>query len=183
MYKVIIIALIVTVISIVVFSAVENVTNSIVSNGSYASSVLSDADTISITITGEVTRPGTYVVDLGASLAEVLKKASGATSNADPLAYNTDYICEDGMSFYIAPIYDNGDTCAVTPISKQNINTGDKAALMEIPGFGDAIATSILSYRTGTALFNRIEDIKNVPGIGEATFTKARDHMTIKEAA
>jgi competence protein ComEA len=182
MYKIIIIVLIVTVISIVAFSALENVSNGIVSN-SYASSVLSDSDTISITITGEITRPGTYIVDLGATLAEVLKKASGATSNADPLAYNTDYVCADGMSFYIAPIYDNGDTCAVTPISKQNINTGDKAALMEIPGFGDAIATSLLSYRTSTALFNRLEDIKNVPGIGEATFTKARDHMTIKEAA
>ncbi|OPZ34187.1 MAG: ComE operon protein 1 [Tenericutes bacterium ADurb.BinA155] len=181
MYKIIIVVLIVTVISIVAFSALENVSNSIVSSD--VSSITSNKDAISITITGEVTRPGTYVCDIGATLAAVLKKASGATSNADPLAYNTDYVCEDGMSFYIAPIYDNGDTCAVTPISKQNINTADKATLMEIPGFGDAIATSLLSYRTSTALFNRLEEIKNVPGIGEATFTKARDHMTIKETA
>jgi len=53
---------------------------------------------------------------------------------------------------------------------------------MEIPGFGDAIATSLLSYRSSTALFRRLEEIKNVPGIGEATFTKAKDHMTLKDA-
>lgn len=180
MYKVIIIALIVTVIAIVAFAAVENVTNQMV--GTISSSLESDADTLSITISGEVTRPGTYILEVGSTLNEVLKKASGATSNADPLSFNTDYVCENGMSFYIAPLYDNGDTCAVTPISKQNINTADKSALMEIPGFGDAIATSLLSYRSGTALFRRLEEIKNVPGIGEATFTKAKDHMTLKDA-
>ena len=95
MYKVIIIALIVTVIAIVAFAAVENVTNQMV--GTTSSSLESDADTLSITISGEVTRPGTYILEVGSTLNEVLKKASGATSNADPLSFNTDYVCENGM--------------------------------------------------------------------------------------
>jgi competence protein ComEA len=180
MFKIILIVLVCTVAGIVVFAAVENFTDQIVSYSESAASI--DSDFITITISGEITRPGTYIVDAGASLQEAIKKASGATSNADPLAFNTDYICEDGMSFYIAPIYDNGDTCAVTPISKVNINEADKEGLMAIPGVGDSIATALITYREGTALYRRLEEIKNCPGIGEATFSKAKDHMRLKNA-
>ncbi|MCQ2742927.1 MAG: ComEA family DNA-binding protein [Bacilli bacterium] len=177
MYKVIIAVLVVTVIGIVAFAAVENATNGIVSG---PISTMTDIDMLTCTISGEVTRPGTYLVDAGGTLADLMSKASGATSNADPLAFNLDYVLEDGMSFYIAPIYDNGDTCAVTPISKVNINTAEKTELMNVPGFGDAVATSLVNYRNETGLFYRLEEIKNVIGIGEATFTKAKDHITLK---
>jgi hypothetical protein len=43
---------------------------------------------------------------------------AGATSNADPKAYDTSFILRTSKPSYIAPIYDNGNTCAVTPISK-----------------------------------------------------------------
>jgi len=180
MFKIILIVLVCTVAAIVVFATVENVTNQIVS--SPGNSAIVSSDFITITISGEITRPGTYIVDIGATLQEAIKKASGTTSNADPLSFNTEYICSDGMSFYIAPIYDNGDTCAVTPISKVNINDGNKEAIMGIPGIGDSTASALIAYREGTALFRRLEEIKNVPGIGEATFAKAKDHMRLRNA-
>lgn len=179
MYKVIIIVLIVTVVGIVTFAAVENMSGAIVAG---TTSSLVDSNMLTCTVSGEVTRPGTYLMDIGTTLGDLLSKASGATSNADPLAYYPTYELADGMSFYIAPIYDNGDTCAVTPISKVNINTADKATLMQVPGFGDAVASSLITYRSETSLFYRLEEIKNVVGIGEATFTKAKDHITLKAA-
>ena len=181
MFKIIIFVVIATLIVIVAFSVVEGDINADAYNTSNSISADKD-DSLTVTLSGEVTRPGTYYLVKGATLGQAIEKASGVTSNADPLCYETDYIVESGMSFYIAPIYDNSNTCSITPLEKVNINAADKAALMNVPGFGDAVATSLLEYRSSTSLFHRLEDIKNVPGIGEATFTKARDHITLKSA-
>ena len=50
---------------------------------------------------------------------------------------------------------------------------------MGIPGIGEAKATSIIEYRTTTGLFQTIEDIKNVSGIGDAIFESIRDYITV----
>ncbi|MBP5091562.1 MAG: ComEA family DNA-binding protein [Bacilli bacterium] len=181
MFNIILFVVIATLVGIVAFSVIEGDINADSYNTSHVISGDKD-DSLTITITGEVKRPGTYYVVSGSTLAQALEKASGVTSNADPLAFETDYIIDSPMSFYIAPIYDNSNTCSITPLEKVNINTADKAALMNVPGFGDAVTTSLLEYRSTTSLFHRIEDIKNVPGIGEATFTKARDHIILKSA-
>ncbi|MBO4541139.1 MAG: helix-hairpin-helix domain-containing protein, partial [Bacilli bacterium] len=117
------------------------------------------------------------------TLGDAMDLAGGPTSNADPLAYNTSYTCENGMSFYIAPLYDNSNTCSTSPISKVNINTANKSELLNVPGFGDAVSSALIDYRTNVATFGRIEEIKNVSGIGEATFRKARDFITLRSAA
>jgi len=182
MAKILIIVLIVTVVGIVGFSVVDRVSSAI-TDGTTTSTSADTDDMLTVTISGEVTRPGTYLVDEDSTLGDLISKASGATSNADPLAYNTDYVLLNNLSFYIAPIYDNGDTCAVTPITKVNINEDTKSTLMTIDGIGDAIATNLISYRESTSLFYRIEDIKNVTGIGDATFTKIKDHIRLKNAS
>ena len=50
---------------------------------------------------------------------------------------------------------------------------------MGIPGIGEVKATSIIEYRTTTGLFQTIEDIKNVSGIGDAIFESIRDYITV----
>ena len=64
--------------------------------------------------------------------------------------------------------------------SKQliNINTASKNELKTLTGIGDAKADAIIEYRSKNA-FTRIEDIKNVSGIGEAAFEKIKEHITI----
>ena len=63
--------------------------------------------------------------------------------------------------------------------SKININEATKEELMQIPGIGDVKATSIIEYRTTNGLFQSIEDIKNVTGIGDSTFESIKDYITI----
>lgn len=60
-----------------------------------------------------------------------------------------------------------------------NINTADLNKLTEIPGIGEVKAKSIITYRTENGLFKTIEDIKNVSGIGDATFEKIKDYITV----
>lgn len=62
---------------------------------------------------------------------------------------------------------------------KININTASVAELDTLPGIGPAIAQRIIDYRTAHGPFNKIEDLMNVKGIGQATFDKLKDLVTV----
>ena len=62
---------------------------------------------------------------------------------------------------------------------KININTADSTQLQEITGIGPATAQKIIDYRTSNGRFKSIEDIKNVSGIGDKTFEKMKDQITV----
>src|SRR3989344_594520 len=63
--------------------------------------------------------------------------------------------------------------------SKININTADYDELQAIIGGGPVIAQRIIDYRETNGPFRVIEDIKEVKGIGNKTFDKMRDQITI----
>ncbi len=62
-----------------------------------------------------------------------------------------------------------------------NINTAGKEELISLNGIGEVKASAIIRYRKENGLFESIEDIKNVNGIGEATFQKIKDKITAGE--
>lgn len=59
-----------------------------------------------------------------------------------------------------------------------NINSATQEELMTLPGIGESKAKDIITYRTEKP-FTSIEDIKNVPGIGESLFAKIKENITI----
>ena len=136
---------------------------------------------LTVSVSGEVVKPGTYILELDTDLADLIDAASGVTSNADELAFDLTYLLENNQSFYIAPKYDMSDVCAIEPINKVNINTDSKETLMSVNGFGSAISDAVIAYRADNQ-FKRIEDIKNVSGIGNATFEKIKNYITIRSA-
>lgn len=135
-----------------------------------------------VDISGEVNSPGVYKIDNHTRLYQVIDKAGGVTESADLNMINQAEILEDGAKIIIPEI---GSTAADTPSAsspqsngKVNINTADEEALKTLNGIGDAIAARIIEYRAQNA-FNSIEDIKNVNGIGETTFNKIKDSITV----
>lgn len=177
--KVIAIIVAVTIVALVAFAAVDHMINA--PTVTAISSSIVDENALTATISGEINRPGTYVLSEGAKLIDLITAASGTTSNADTLAFNTDFVLQKKGSYYIAPIYDNGNTCAVTPIVKANINKASQEDLISIAGFGKAAASALVSYRASTT-FYAIEEIKNVSGIGDATYISVRDKITLRDA-
>ena len=63
---------------------------------------------------------------------------------------------------------------------KININTATQTQLETLPGIGSSTATKILTYRKEKGKFTKIEDIKEVSGIGDAKFEKIKDYITVK---
>ena len=180
--KIFIIALVATIGLIVVFQVLDS---GVLFNGEQedVSTLVDDgsnSSSINVTIQGEVTRTGTYMMNEGSTLYDLIQVASGTTSNADELAYDTSYVLKDGYTFYIAPKYDMNDVCSMTPISKVSINNASSDQLQTVSGIGATVANAIVSYRTANGNFGRIEDIKNVNGVGNATFEKIKNYITLR---
>ena len=62
---------------------------------------------------------------------------------------------------------------------KININTASKEELMTLPGIGESKALAIIAYRKELGRFTSVEDIKEIPGIKDAVFSKIKDFITV----
>ena len=182
MFKVIIVALVVTVVAIIATTVVDNMTVNDTYSQSIGNNQSADENLIAVSLDGEIRYAGTYYLEEDSTLKDAMDLAGGPTSNADPLAYNTSYILENGMSFYIAPLYDNSSTCSAAPITKVNINKAEAEELQAVAGFTKTVASAIVSYRVSKS-FEAIEEIKNVSGIGAATYLSCRDKITLRDAS
>ena len=63
--------------------------------------------------------------------------------------------------------------------AKVNINTASAEELETLPGVGPAMAQRILEYRKANGPFKRVEELLNVKGIGEKSFQRMRDKVTV----
>ena len=61
-----------------------------------------------------------------------------------------------------------------------NINTASSEELQTIPGIGPSKAEAVVEYREENGMFQTIEDITNVSGIGEKSFERIKSSITVK---
>ena len=62
--------------------------------------------------------------------------------------------------------------------NKININKANKSELMTLNGIGESTANKIIEYRKNN-MFDSIEDIKNVSGIGDSKFEKIKNYICV----
>ena len=149
---------------------------------------------IIIHITGEVENEGIIKIKKDARIADVIDEAGGVTNEADLSKINLAYSVKDGQKIYIPNINDKenegeyiteeaGDEVIVegeVKTSKVNINTAKQTELETLTGIGPSIALKIINYREENGEFKTIEDIKNVPGIGDAKFENIKENICVK---
>ena len=68
---------------------------------------------------------------------------------------------------------------AVQPARQVNINTANSQELQGLSGIGPVLASRVIDYRNQVSLFYDIEDIKNVSGVGDVTFQKIKNDITV----
>lgn len=179
MLKIIIIGIVITVLSITAFVAVDkkkNASSSLINGQS--TQLVDDANTSKVAISGEVNHPGDYVIATDKTLGDLIYMAGGVTTKADDSAYNSSLLISTRTEFYIAPIAEESSSCSLVEITKVNINTATEEELIEI-GLSSSQASNLVSYRTDTGLFEALEDLLKVKGIGKATYAKIKNKVTI----
>ncbi len=60
-----------------------------------------------------------------------------------------------------------------------NINTASASELDSLPGIGPTYAERIIEYRESNGGFSSIDELKNIKGIGDKTFDKLKNSVTI----
>jgi competence protein ComEA len=62
---------------------------------------------------------------------------------------------------------------------KVALNLAGQAELETLPGVGPVIASRIVAHREANGPFQAVEDLLDVPGIGEATLAGFRDLVVV----
>jgi len=73
-------------------------------------------------------------------------------------------------------------TAAAASTEVVNLNNATAAQIATLPGIGPKTADLVVQYRTKNGPFKKIEEIMNVRGVGEKSFLKIKDRLTVATA-
>ena len=156
---------------------------------------------IKVDVKGAVRTPGVYMAEPGDRVIDVIAAAGDFTKKANLDKVNLAQVVEDQMVIYVPTIGEEDDAetvlsnlststgeAAVASISGKgssgkalvNLNTATQAELETLTGIGPSKAIAIIEYRETTGKYQQIEDLKNISGIGDKTFEKLKDSITVK---
>ncbi|TCS82013.1 helix-hairpin-helix domain-containing protein [Pectinatus cerevisiiphilus] len=137
---------------------------------------------IVVYVTGAVNNPGVIELAEGARVIDAINKCGGMSESADPENINLAMKITDGTQIKI-PAKNSADATSSAHADKQsdkiNINYADESELDKLPGVGPAMAKRIMEYRQTEGLFQSLDDLKKVRGIGNAKFNTLKDKITL----
>lgn len=135
-------------------------------------------------VAGWVKHPGVYELPAGSRVIDAIDRAGGAKAGADLTALNLAAVLVDAQQVLVmkrgqAGPSPGGGSSVGGGGGLVNLNTATLEELETLPGIGPVLAQSILDYRTENGPFTRIDDLKNVSGIGDKRFEDLKDKVTI----
>lgn len=145
---------------------------------------------ILVDVKGAVKNEGLYELDKSARVNDAIQAAGGFSDLADKKSVNLAKKLMDESVVYVAS--QGEEISVISPASspagqdsnsdgtgKVNLNTASLAELTTISGIGEKRANDILTYRDSNGGFKTIDDLKNVPGIGDKTLENMRPYVTV----
>jgi competence protein ComEA len=149
---------------------------------------------VMVDVKGEIKQPGVYQSNQTERVIDVIQRAGGLTDNADQSQVNFAANIQDEMVIYIPA---KGEASTSSPATspapsgtanssgkntgKININKADENELQNLPGVGPAKAAAIIQYRKENGPFQTVEDIKKISGIGDKTFEKLKESISVQK--
>lgn len=142
--------------------------------------------TIKVHIAGSVLNEGIVELEEGARIADAITAAGGTTPDANMQNVNLAYKVQDGQKIYIPNANDELETEVIqteeTKLKETglvNLNTATQTELELLTGIGPSTANKIIEYREQNGKFTSIEELKEVPGIGESKYTAIENDITV----
>jgi len=155
---------------------------------------------VRVYVTGAVLNPDVYILPEGSIIKDAILAAGGLTVEADPERINQALELQDQQQIHVPrvdeedppPPVQNGSTpLALSDTTNNsnggtlageiiNINTATLEELDTLPCIGPVIAQRIIDYRSSSGGFPSVEAITEVSGVGQATFGKIRERITVE---
>lgn len=130
---------------------------------------LFEKKSVRIQIDGAVENPGFIELSLGSTVDDALSR-SALLENADTSMINRSTVLKDGDVLMI-PFR--------TEIPLISINHSDVQQLQQLKGIGPVLASRIVDYRSDHGLFQQLDDLKKVKGIGDKIFERIREQICL----
>lgn len=144
---------------------------------------------IYVDIKDAVKVPGIYQLKNQQRIWDALALAGGVSEEADTAQVNYAQKVKDQMIIYVPkkgePVPQSLETLQESAPAQQNqeekinLNTATEAELQTISGIGAKKAQEIIRFRDEQGPFKTVEELKNVPGIGEKTVERLKDMLTV----
>jgi competence protein ComEA len=134
-------------------------------------------------VAGAVRSPGVYRMRPTARVDDAVGRAGGPTRRADLSQVNLAAKVEDGRQVLVPERARAGvpgvSAAEPAPGVPLNLNTATLEQLDELDGIGPATAQSILDYREENGGFGSVEELGQVPGIGDVRLASLREQVRV----
>jgi competence protein ComEA len=141
---------------------------------------------VTIDVAGAVKKPGVYRLSASQRVEDALARAGGPTRRADLSQLNRAAKLQDGRQILVparpsksAPAAAAAASSPSVPDQPVNLNTATLEQLDTLDGVGPATAQKILDYRTEHGGFGAVEELDQIPGIGEKRLAALREHVRV----
>jgi competence protein ComEA len=143
---------------------------------------------LTVHVAGAVREPGVYKLPAGARVDDAVSRAGGATRGADLGGLNLAAELEDGRQVLVPERARGGGTGGAVaaspgadPVEGQpvNLNTATLEQLDTLSGIGPLTAQKILDFREEQGGFSSVEELGEIPGIGEKRLASLREEVTL----
>lgn len=135
----------------------------------------STPDVIVVAVMGRVQRPGLVELPVGSRVADAIAAAGGPLPETDLSGLNLARKLVDGEMVTVGvPAPPAGAAGGLV-----NLNTATAAELEALPGVGPVLAQRIIAHREEHGGFRSVDELRDVPGIGEAIFAELQPRVTV----
>ena len=138
---------------------------------------------LAVHVSGAVQAPGLVALPEGSRVADAIAAAGGARPGGRLGEVNLAARVTDGMHLVVpwsggdAPRQDRGTG---TQDGRVDVNRAGADELTALPGVGEVLAARIEAYRETHGPFAVLEDLLDVPGIGEGKLAGLRDYAVVR---
>jgi competence protein ComEA len=149
--------------------------------GSGGVSVSSPASSaLVVDVAGKVRHPGLVRLPTGARVDDALRAAGGVPPGTDLGLINLARRLVDGEQILVgvAPVA-AGATGTSAAAPGVDLNAADLVALDGLPGIGPVLAQHILDWRQEHGRFTSVDQLREVPGIGESKFASLKNKVRV----